>query len=934
MKINTISINQMQTPIGYKFDQITIHCSVVGMDYPTELEKKLTIQAADKVVYESEWQAATSLDFQPALDLAPRTRYVVHVSLRAADYTETKATYFETGLMDQRLGAHWIGSADASVHGLQLVKQVTIPRGIKQARLYISGLGLYEAYIDGHKVGAEYLAPGFTNYNYYTQIATHDVTDLLTEAGVHTLTISLGDGWFRGKLGIKQHGGKMNQYGNALMAVAALCFTDEAGVEKVITTDATWKCMRSRISHSGIYYGEDLDETVSLTELPLAQFEQPAKYLFDRLSLPITTHEKLPVVKKIMTPSGTTVLDFGQNMAGWVTFTNRLPRGSKVALEYGEVLQDGELYRGNLRSARATFTYVSDGTTHRVRPHFTYFGFRYVKLIDFPKNINVTDFSAWALYSDMKSIGNITTNDPLVNRLFKNVLWGQKSNFLDVPTDCPQRDERLGWTGDAAIFAQTASYNMNTFSFNRKFMFDVAVEQSLHNGKVPLYCPAVDEHDGGKAVWSDVATIIPWVTYTRTGDLAVLKQNFGAMMSWVDWVHDYAKGTRNEFLWLDGDQLGDWLALDTEDILHLKGRTPDDLIASAYYYYSAKIVAQTAKLLQAKHESEYYELLANKIHDAFINEFFTGSGRLLTDTQTALALCLEFDLYPANTQQSLTGELVKRLEKDCNHLTTGFVGTPVLLPALSKNGQHELACQIFLNDDYPSWLYQVKHGATTIWERWNSIDSNGKIAENGMNSLNHYSTGAVMQWAYEQLIGIQPITPTQVTIQPGITAKFRQVAGRTELANGQVAVAWQIMNIQGDQIKVTLDIPYGATATVNLPRAKNWQIADRQYKNGTQLQPGHYEIMYTPTKAFVDQFTVYTPLSAYNQDKTLTTQLATLVPFWSFLTLPGNMQNFQAYSLLQLSHEMRGIGFPEMTPAQIDKINQLFAHVALANTKE
>lgn len=434
----------MNNPIGFELNDLLINCTVQADQYPEDLQKKLTITNNEKNVFETDWQQAGNLDFKPIFKLQSKTRYDIKIELKSNQQIISQTAFFETGLMNGFKKSNWVGTDDASVHGLDLIKQFNLPKEVNQGRLYISGLGVYEVYIDDIKVGDEYLAPGFTNYNYYVQIATHDITKYLQTPGVHTVRIRLGDGWYRGKLGIKEHGGKANQYGNALMANAEIDYVDNAGVPHTIGTDDSWQAQTSPITHSGIYYGEDFDETISAKNLNIKTFEQPTKHLKDRLSLPIKEHETFEVQKKIITPSNGVVLDFGQNLAGWVTFQNTLPKGTKVELEYGEILQNGELYRGNLRSARATFTYVSNGQSHIVKPHFTYFGFRYVKLIGFPNDIDINNFQAKALYSDMNAIGNIKSDNKLVNQLFSNIQWGQRSNFMDVPTDCPQRDERLG----------------------------------------------------------------------------------------------------------------------------------------------------------------------------------------------------------------------------------------------------------------------------------------------------------------------------------------------------------------------------------------------------------------------------------------------------------------------------------------------------------
>ncbi|ETY72515.1 alpha-L-rhamnosidase [Lactiplantibacillus fabifermentans] len=928
MKIETIEINHMRQPMGFQFPSLTIQATINGT-VTEKLTRQLTIKMGATVVYQTDWEAAPTLTFEVTkLKLTPRTRYTVTVALRTARTKVEKSTWFETGLGQSALSGQWLGTTRDDLHGIELTKQIMVPKDIKQARLYVTGLGLYEAYLDGHKVGQEYLAPGFTNYNYYLQVATYDVSRLLQIAGEHQLTIRLADGWYRGKLGLSHRGGTAAVYGNTLMANAELHYQDVSGVDHQVVTDETWQAQLSPVTHAGIYYGEDYDATQLTTPIPLTTFPKPSKYVVDRLSLPITAHEQLPVKQVIQTQHGDTVLDFGQNFAGWVTFNNHLPKGAKVSLEFGEIMQNGEFYRDNLRSARAAFTYVSDGQTGPVRPHFTYFGFRYVRLVDFP-TIDPDDFTGVALYSDMATTGKLTTDNPEVNQLFNNVMWGQKSNFMDVPTDCPQRDERLGWTGDAAIFARTASYNMNTYQFFTKYSFDMAVEQSLHQGKLTLYAPAVDQPDGGKAVWSDAATIIPWTMYLRTGDTAILQRSFGAMASWVDWVHDRTKAQGQPYLWLDDDQLGDWLALDTEDILHLKGRTPDDLIASAYYYYSAKIVAQVAQVLDKQPEQTYYQDLAQHIKDAFLAEFFTASGRLITQTQTGLALCLTLGLVPTGQGSALTQALVTAVEKQQNHLTTGFVGTPALLPALSANGEHALAMNVFLNESFPGWLYEVQHGATTIWERWDSVQADGTINDNGMNSLNHYSAGAVMQWGYEYLLGLQFGKDAQhVTIAPGVDPQLRFVSGQTAIATGTIKLAWRILNALGTKAQLDLTIPYGTTATINIPRATSWQVGANTYPNGSDLPAGQYVITWTPTTPFLNQATVDTQLVKYNADTALTNKLSQVVPFWGFLTLPGNMQNFEQYSLRQLSAEMRGIGFTPFDDPTIEKINAIFKTAA------
>lgn len=929
MEIQKIEINHLDKPLGYRFDSLMIQAFVKAVSYPRSLEKHLVINDdLNEVVFDSGWQEALDLKFYPKLQLQAQTRYKVLLELRANQESWQKVTWFETGLMSGFSWGKWIGTNKKELHGISLSKEFSINKPVYKARLYLTGLGLYEAYLDGKKIGNEYLAPGFSDYNYYVQVATHDVTKYLTP-GKHTLSITLADGWYRGKFGIEMHGGRENQYGDTLKAIAELHWQDEVG-KQVLATDDSWICQTSQVVRSGIYYGEDLDMLQSKKETyPVVSYPQPSKYVYDRISLPITAHEQFSVKKVMTTRKHDVILDFGQNLAGWVEFEDMLAAGQKVEIEFGEIIQNGELYRDNLRNARASFTYVSDGKGQIVHPHFTYFGFRYVRLINFPTEINPANFKAVALYSDMEEIGTFKTSDSLVNRLYQNVVWGLKSNFVDIPTDCPQRDERLGWTGDAGIFAKTASYIMDTYQFFTKYALDIAVEQSKNEGRVPLYAPAIDGNDGGKAVWGDAITIIPWISYQRSGDATILRKYIGAMMSWVDWIYDRAEKLGNPYLWLGDDQLGDWLALDTEDIMHLKGKTPDDLIASAYYYYSARIVAQAAEILKMKHERRYYQQLAKQIKAAFQAEFFTKSGRLITDTQTGLAVVLNFGLVPACGKQQAIKKLVTAVSKNKNSLTTGFVGTPQLLPALSANGYHELAMRLFLSEHYPSWLFEVKQGATTIWERWNSLDEKGMIADNGMNSLNHYSSGAVMQWAFEYLMGLKQVGEHEIRISPGLTPKVSLVAAKTRISDGEFGLTWQIKGVTKQEVSIELEIPYGTSAKLELPNCQNIVVNGQKMENEVSLGAGKYQLEYQATSSYVESFDVQSPLKEFNQNKNLIAGLKDLVPFWDFLTLPGNMKYFEDYSLLQLGNEMRAIGFAPLSSTDIKAINAYFQKYAL-----
>lgn len=443
--------------------------------------------------------------------------------------------------------------------------------------------------------------------------------------------------------------------------------------------------------------------------------------------------------------------------------------------------------------------------------------------------------------------GTIKTNNALVNRLFENVKWGEKSNFFDVPTDCPQRDERLGWTGDAEIFSETATFNMNTFAFFKKYAKDMLLEQKQHQGMLTAVVPSIKMNTGGMAIWSDAATIIPWMMYRFYGDRSILKQNFSQMRAWVDWI---TKRTKKPGLWIGTQQLGDWLALDNSDPHNPQGKTDSDFIASIYYAYSASIVSQTAAVLNFDLEAKKYRLLSQTIIENILKEYITSNGRVAIDTQTAYVLTMFFDLVSEKQKKHVMNDLVQRIHQDNDHLTTGFVGTPYLCPVLSENGQHELATTIFLQKDFPSWLYEVEHGATTIWERWNSILPDGKMNPEGMNSLNHYSFGAVMAWVYKYVLGIRRHSDgfKQIEFAPKFDLRLSDVSGCYDTPYGKLQVEYHLQAGDGQPVVLKLQVPFGVKVQVRLPDAAGKKISvNGQEKDGIfALSGGDYQISYCP----------------------------------------------------------------------------------------
>lgn len=868
MNITNIQINHMDKPMGFDLSGLRVSFETLDTN-KTNLKKQLIISSNGQIVYDSTPISYNNNYFEVPLALKARTHYEVRVSISGNEEAESK-TFFETGKMNEKWSAMWIANENKDLQNTLFKKEFSVDRNIKKARLYITGLGLYEAYLNGEKIGNEYLTPGSTAYDEWIEVQTYDVTDQLKKSD-NELIISTGDGWYKGNIGF--NGGKTNIYGDQQMAIAELHIEYEDGQTQVINTDKNWQTTSGKITKSGIYYGEDYDATIELKDWHDVQvLDRDTSVLKDRLSLPITVHENLKPVELIQTPKGENVLDFGQNHAGLIEIYNREPKGTKITLEVGEILQEGNFYRGNLRDARAAFTYISDGKEGWVRPHFTYYGFRYVKVTGNTLPINPDDFRAPVLYSDMQETGNIETDNELVNRLLKNIQWSQKSNFIDVPTDCPQRDERLGWSGDANIFSNTAALNMNVFEFFKKYAKDMAVEQEDHDGMLTMYAPKMGDNDGGAAIWGDAATFIPWNMYEAYGDPAILEQNYSDMKSWVDWI---TKQTKVNDLWVGTFQFGDWLALDGEVPGLPTGKTDEDYIASVYYYASTKIVANTAKLLNKADEFEKYQKQAERILKAIQDEYLTPNGKLALDTQTAYALALYFNIVPKNKKEHVVNDLVARLNKDNDHLKTGFVGTPFINQVLSENGHHKLAMKIFMQEDFPSWLYAVKLGATTVWERWNSVEADGSMNPEGMNSLNHYSIGAIMEWVYRYVLGIRTHSAGYQTVEfaPEFDYRLKHVKGHYQSSYGDLAIEYQIEADEAHTIKIHLAVPYGVTIKVDLPRTDKFSINGDIKENGVELTVGNYEISYIPTKDYIERYTETTPVAVIMSDQELVNEI-------------------------------------------------------------
>ena len=854
----------MEDPLGFSLGKPVFHWVTEKSSGTRETESRIIIKCKDEIVWDTGFMLQDSLATEIPLKLAPRTRYTWTVTVRtdAGEEAVSEEHWFETGKMEEGWTGQWIHSEsqekDQARHPI-FVRKFQTEKKVAAARLYVCGLGLFDASLNGERLGKEYLTPYCNNYDAWVQVITFDVTDQIRGQD-NELKIALGNGWYNGRFGFTPT--KEPYYGKEMKLIAELCIRYEDGTEEVIGTDESWDVLRSNITFSNIYDGEHRDDT--LEEVPAekaAVTEAPKGKLKDRLSLPVVIREELPAKELIISPKDEKIMDLGQNMAGsFRLHVHGVKAGETVHVQVGEVLQDGCFYNDNLRTAKAEYIYISDGSDMMLEPEFTFYGYRYAKVEGIP-DLKAGDFTGLVMYSDMDEIGSLKTGHEKIDRLILNAEWGKRGNFIDVPTDCPQRDERMGWTGDAEVFSPTAMLQSDAYAFYTKYLYDMETEQAQYEGGVPDVIPGFGVYNGGTCAWGDATTIIPWNMYQNTGDGTILKTHYPYMKAWVDFM----KRTEGEdHGYLKKFHYGDWLALDGDGgVDSVKGGTPDDFCAAAYYLYSTRIVAETAKILGKADEAAQYEELAKEILSYIQYEYFTPSGRCAIDTQTAYLLSLYHQL--GTDEERLAEGLVSKLKKNGGKLQTGFIGTPLLLELLTEKGQADMAYSLLFNEEFPGWLYEVNLGATTIWERWNSMLPDGSVSSTGMNSFNHYSYGAVVSWIYERSAGLKrdPDIPgfRKVIFAPVPDYRLGFADVSYDSPAGLWKTGWKV--IDATHINVTLTVPFGCTADVILPFAKAELFASKDNalfkdtENGVcHAGPGVYEVSYETSRPLKKIFSV------------------------------------------------------------------------------
>jgi alpha-L-rhamnosidase len=712
--------------------------------------------------------------------------------------------------------------------------------------LRISALGLYRAFLNGKRVGNDLLTPGWTVYDKRLAFQTYEVGGLL-QPGRNLIDIWLADGWYRSQMMWGQNP-IFNTWGSQIAAIAELAETTATDATLLVQTDASWSSGELPIRRSGIYFGEIFDARRPLEEAGICE-----PVAFDTAIL--VPHETAPVRELAPFPpslawtdaEGRTIYDFGQNAAGYVALSVTGEAGARVVVEHAEIVdRDKTFDNRNYRTAEARIEYTLAGAgEEHYRPTFTFQGFRYAR-VTIEGKAEITHIEAVPISSVHEPAARFECGHPLVNRLVENTLWSQRSNFIEVPTDCPQRDERLGWTGDAQVFASAACYLHDSESFLRKYLRDLMADQRV-DGAVPHVTPDPtrlhpDKYPGffGSTGWGDAIAVIPWTLYLHYGDKGVLAETLPAMVRWVDFVWSISEGpiVHPPRAWgARGFTFGDWLQPKGSSEKPLP-TISDDCAATLYLYISSSLTAKAARVLGDDATARRMSERASQVKAAFAREFVTASGRVGNDDQTSYALAILHDLVPADRLAAAAANFKAAIARCDGRIGTGFIGTPALLPALVKIGATPLAGAVFLQEEVPGWLYQVKNGATTIWERWDAIQADGTIFAPAMNSYNHYAYGAVCQWLFEAVAGFRPDEAEpgfrHVIFSPVIIPELGRVSAEHNCRAGRVAAAW---TLDGDRVIYTIEVPAQSRGTLELDPGYGDVVIDGQPFSGAGQGP-------------------------------------------------------------------------------------------------
>jgi alpha-L-rhamnosidase len=843
LSVKDLTCEHKRNPIGIDVMQPRFSWKIAGKGNSI-MQREYSIRVATDEKFSSGklvWQSGTIASEESVLqpyqgpELKSGQRYFWQVKIgdkqgKQSKWSET--AFWEMGLLSKTdWKAKWIemaGDTQRYSPSPHFRKEFPVAKSIASARICVTSHGFYELQLNGKKVGDQVLTPGWTSYGKRLQYQVFDVTGMIVK-GNNAIGAVLGDGWYRGTLA---WGNNWAIYGKRLGLLMQLKITYTDGSESLILSDETWKATNDgAIRMNDIYNGETYDATKKLTGWNLSGYDDSKwtkvsvgnynNNLIASEGSPVRKIQEIKPVKIFRTPKGNLIVDMGQNMVGWLRLKVTGAKGTVVTLRHAEVMDKfGEFYTTNLRVAKCQLTYTLAGTGEEIyEPRFTFMGFRFVEVTGFPGELTTDNLTGVVVHSDMAITGSYESSSPLLNQLQHNIQWGQKGNFVDVPTDCPQRDERLGWTGDAQAFCRTAAYNLDVSSFFTKWLKDVAADQKP-GGEVPDVIPDILSKQGSlttqpSAGWGDVSVIAPWTMFLVYGDKRILENQYPSMKAWVEYIRKHAG---ESLIWKGGSKYGDWLFYHPPVNNHPEpdGFTEHDFIATAFYAYSTSILAATAKELGKTEDEKTYIALYENIKKVFNNEYVTPAGRVGTNSQTSYVLALMFNLLPESLRPKAARFLVDDIKSRRNHLSTGFLGTPYLCHVLSANGYTDVAYDLLLQESYPSWLYPVKMGATTIWERWDGEKTDSTFQDPGMNSFNHYAYGAIGDWMYRVSAGIETLGAgyKHLILQPHPTKKLTYSKATFESSYGTVASGWER---KGTKIVVTIKIPANTNATIMLP---------------------------------------------------------------------------------------------------------------------
>ena len=787
-------------------------------------------------------------------ELEPFTEYTA--TLAVTDNhgeTATKELSFETGRLDTPWYGMWITDGSykftekkVSPTPMTFRKEVLVRRKVTSAKIYATAMGIYELTLNGEKVGDQYFAPGFTSYKSQLQYQTYDVTECLKEH--NQLTAVVAGGWAVGSF-VFTRKNRVTADRQALLMELHIHYED--GTEEVIGTNDSWEVTEEgNFREADIYDGETFDATVNLDKITWRKAKKENLRVHPDIlasyGAPVRAHEQMEA-KRISENAGELIYDFGQNFAGVVQLHIKGHSGQKIIVKHAEILNpDGTLNTAFLRTAKACATYICEDGEQNYSPSLTYMGFRYISVVGIEKeNVEV---SAAALYSDMEQIGEFSCSNEKLNRLQQNIVWSSKSNFMDIPTDCPQRDERMGWTGDIAVFSPTACYNFDMSRFLDKWLKDVQAEQ-LSTGGIPNTVPA--QGYGFPATmptmaldfWGDACVLVPWAEYQARGDKRILEKCYPMMKKYVKACRFWAGLTgigKNRYIWHTPSVLhfGDWVAPDVPKMSQWQGRSR--WTATASLRNTSRITAKIAGILGEKEDEKQFAELSEHVADAYRSVFTDGNGKLLNEFQTAYVLPLYFGMLEGKEKENAVKNLVELVKKTDYGIGTGFPGTPYILFVLADNGYEDVAFRMLLNEKCPSWLYEVKMGATTIWERWDGLDENGvcPIGDDGtdmMISYNHYASGAVGDFFYRRIAGIEPKEAgyREFKIAPVLGGDIKEARAAVNTPYGRVSSKWRVKD---NRFFIAVEVPVGTKCELTLPDGIIKQLFSGKYEFTAEIE--------------------------------------------------------------------------------------------------